>query len=211
MKVFVFLATAATLAAAEPALFYSKSFPGSVPAYVSITLARDGEAIYKESPDDEAPAKLKLAKEEVDEMFTLAEKLEQFKRPLESGLKVAFMGEKTFGWQVDAANKQEQKFNYSQDPDANKLLDWFEKITLSEVLFFQLQRTVRYDKLGVHKSILQVEAAWDRQRIVGLDQFLPLLDRVAKNSSYLNIARERAAGLAEVMRAPKPASQPAAK
>jgi hypothetical protein len=55
-----------------------------------------------------------------------------------------------------------------------------------------------------------VEAAYDRQRIVGLDQFLPLLDRVAKNSSYLNIARDRAAALAEMMRAPKPTPPPAA-
>jgi hypothetical protein len=150
------------LLVADPVLFYSKSFPGSSPAYVSITLTRDGEAIYKEAPDDETPAKLKLAKEEVDEMYALAEKLEHFKRPLESGLKVAFMGEKTFGWHVDES-KQEQKFNYSQDAEANKLLDWFEKITLSEVLFFQLQRTVRYDKLGVHKwkPPTTASASWD--------------------------------------------------
>lgn len=192
---------------AEPTLFYSKSFPGSTPAYVSIELQHDGQCVYKEAPDDEQPVKFKIAPEEAAEMYALAAKLEHFERKLESGLKVAFMGEKTFRW-IDSGKESEQKFNYSQDEDANKLHDWFEKLTQTEQLFFGLERTVRFDKLGVHKAILQLEAAWDRKRLVAIDQFLPLLDRVTKNSSYLNMARERAAALAEVFRAPK-ASAPA--
>ena len=189
--------------AAEPHIFYAKSFPNSVPAYVSIDLARSGDIVYKEAVDDEAPVKLKIEPAEVAEIFTLADKLEHFKRPLESGLKVAFMGEKTFRWLADGA-PQEQKFNYSQDPDAIKLHDWFERITESEMLFFTLERTVKYDKLGVFKALLQLEAAYDRKRLVAWPQYLPLLDRVAKNSSYMNVARERAASLAEVFRLPAP-------
>jgi hypothetical protein len=103
---------------------------------------------------------------------------------------------------VDGTKVAEQKFNYSQDEDANKLLEWFEKITQTEQHYFALERTVKFDKLGVHKALLQLEASWDRKRLVALDQFLPLLDRVAKNSSYLNMARERAAALAEIFRNP---------
>ena len=40
--------------------FYSKSFPGSVPAYVQVTLEKNGEAVYREAPDDELPLKFKL-------------------------------------------------------------------------------------------------------------------------------------------------------
>ena len=29
--------------------FYSKSFPGSTPAYVQVTLAKNGEAVYRDS------------------------------------------------------------------------------------------------------------------------------------------------------------------
>lgn len=190
--------------AAEPAIFYSKSFPNSTPAYVSIELSKNGDIVYKEAVDDEQPVKLKIEPAEADEIFALAEKLDHFKRPLESGLKVAFMGEKTFRWVSDAP-PQEQKFNYSQDLDANKLQDWFERISESEQLFFFLERTVKYDKLGVYKALLQLEAAYDRKRLVAWSQYLPLLDRVAKNSSYMNVARERAASLAEVFRAPKAA------
>lgn len=205
MRLLLLAGLAAALPAwAEPTLFYSKSFPGSTPAYVSIDVQRTGECVYKEAPDDEQPVKFKIAPEEAAEMFALADKLGHFDRTLESGLKVAFMGEKTFRW-VDGAKVTEQKFNYSQDEDANKLHDWFEKLTQTEQLYFGLERTVKFDKLGVHKAILQLEAAWDRKRLVAVDQFLPLLDRVTKNSSYLNMARERAAALAEVFRAPKPA------
>lgn len=195
---------AAALANADPIIVYSKSFPGSTPAFVLIELKRDGQAVYKEAVDDENPAHFKLAKEDVEEVFALAEKVDKLKRTLESGLKVAFMGDKTLKW-VDGATVNEQKFNYTQDLDGNKLYDWFEKMTQSEFLYFQLERAVKFDKLGVHKAILQVEAAWDKKRLVAVDQFLPLLDRVAKNSSYLNMARERAAYLAETLRAPKPA------
>ena len=72
------------------------------------------------------------------------------------------------------------------------------------MLHFNLERTVRFDRLGVNKTLLQIEAAYDRKRLVALERFLPLLDRVAKNDCYLHMARERAAALADAFRNPKP-------
>ena len=73
------------------------------------------------------------------------------------------------------------------------LQDWFERITETQRLHFDLERTAKFDRLGVNKTLLQIESAFDRKRLVGVDRFLPLLDRVAKNDSYLHMARERAA------------------
>lgn len=199
--IFVLLLIAAA-AWAEPSIVFTKSFPGSHPAYVEITVERDGKAVYKEAPDDEQPIKFVLKKPEVDEIYGLAEKLEHFKRPLESGLKVANMGMKTFRW-VDGTAKTEVKFNFSQDLDARALQEWFEKMTETEQHYIALERTVKFDKLGANKAILQMQAAMERNRLVALEQFLPLLDRVIKNDTYLNMARERAAGIAEVIRNPK--------
>ena len=42
--------------------------------------------------------------------------------------------------------------------------------------------------------------------MVAAQQFLPLLDRIVKNESYLHIARERAGALAEAILKP-PAAQ----
>ena len=185
---------------AEPRIFYSKSFPGSHPAYLEITLERDGKAVYKEAPDDNQPIPFRLTQTEADEIFTLAEKAGHFKRPLESGLKVANMGMKLFRWEDGGAAKQEVKYNYTQDLDAQTLQNWFEKMTETEQHFIALERAVKFDKLGANKAILQFQAAMERNRLVGLEQFLPLLDRVVKNESYLNMARERAGTIAETIR-----------
>jgi hypothetical protein len=200
---------AAVAAAADGgSVFYSKNFPGSVPAYASVELQHDGSAVYKEAPDDDQPVSFKLSPAETGEIFTLAGKLDHFKRPLESNLKVANMGEKVFRYQNGTA-KHEVKFNFSLDENAKLLLDVFEKITESQQLLFNLERTVKFDKLGVQKSLLQLESAWDRKRLVGPERFLPLLDRVVKNDSYLNIARDRAAALADAFRQPPPATDKA--
>jgi len=136
-------------------------------------------------------------------MFGLAEKLGWFQHPIESGLKVANMGAKTFRFE-DGADQHEVQFNYSQDTSAQALLDWFERITETERHLIELDRTVHYDKLGVNDVLLQLQITYEHKRLVTPDQFLPLLDRIAKNESFLHIARERAAGLAESIRQPPP-------
>jgi hypothetical protein len=62
---------------------------------------------------------------------------------------------------------------------------------------------VRFDKLGVQDAILRVEVVRDQKRLIADKQFLPLLDRVAKNDGYLHIARDRAGTLADAIRAEK--------
>jgi hypothetical protein len=196
----------ALFAADGPTITYSRAFPGSAPPYFEISVAKDGQAIYKEAVNDENPLAFQLRPEEAGAIFALAEKLGYFARPLESNLKVAKTGEKTFRY-TDAAEKREVKFNYSVDLDAQALQDWFERIAESEQRYIELERAVKYDKLGVNDALLRLEVALDRKRVVAAKQFLPLLDRVVKNDSYLHIARERAAKLAESIRTPAAAPQ----
>lgn len=182
-------------------LIFTKSFPGSTPPWVKIVLERDGKAVYTEAPDDPQPLTFKLTEAETKTMFGLAEKLGWFSRTLESGLPVAKMGDKTFRYEGEG-KAQEQKFNYSSDVDAQALADWFERISESERYLIELERSARFDKLGVNRVILQIQAAFERKRLVAVDQYLKWLDRVTKNESYLNMARERAARLAELFRNP---------
>ncbi len=193
---------AALLAAAEqdPArIWYSKSFPGSSPPFVAIMVDEKGRGEYREAPDEENPLKFQLGEAETREIFSLVEKLDYFRRPLEGNLKVAFTGTKTFRYER-GSRRHEVQFNYSTDPDARALWDFFERITETEKLLLQLERAARYDRLGVNQVILQLEVAHDRNRLVARDQFVALLERIAKNESYVNMARERAARLAEVFR-----------
>jgi hypothetical protein len=198
MKWFLLLLFTAALSAA-PKIIYTKSFPNSTPAYVYVEISADGSAIYKESPEDDNPAEFHLLPADTKVIFDLAERLDHFKRPLESGLKVAFMGSKTFRW-MDGNDKFEQKFNYSIDEDAKTLADWFEKITETQMLQFNLERTIRFDKLEVNRALIDIQAAVDRKRLIAPGRFLPMLDRIAKNETFLHMARERAAELADLFR-----------
>jgi len=66
-------------------LFYSKSFPGSTPAYMQVSVERTGEVEYREAPDDDNPLKFNLTVAEATEVFGLADKMDHFKSPIESG------------------------------------------------------------------------------------------------------------------------------
>jgi hypothetical protein len=195
------LVWAASAGAADTAhITFTKSFPGSVPAYVSIAIDRSGAGTYKEAPDEDEPETFQLEDQATATLFDLANKLDHFKRPLESGLKVANMGAKTFRWEEGGA-ANEATFNYSQDLNAQMLLDGFECISDSERAFFELRLAVKHDKLGVQDAMLRVQDLWEQRRLVGTPQFLPLFDRMIKDDSYLHMARERAAALAAAIRA----------
>ncbi|MCS6951830.1 MAG: hypothetical protein RMK57_02015 [Bryobacterales bacterium] len=195
------LAAAAALAAG-PKIFYSKSFPGSEPAYVAVELDRSGAATYKESPDDDGPLRFQLEEAETGEIFALAEKLDYFRRPLEANLKVANMGIKTFRYE-DGTRSHQVQFNYSEDPDAKLLADWFERLTETARHRILLERSYRFDRLGVDKALLLLEASFAKNRLAGAKQLLPVLEKIAQNPAFFNRARERAARLSEFIRAGK--------
>ena len=189
-----------------PRFFFSKAFPNSVPAYMQVTVEKSGEVEYKEAPDDDLPLKFKLTEPETAEVFTLVDKLDSFRHPVESGLKVAFMGTKTFRLEKGGA-KTAVQFNYSEDGNAKALWDWCERMTESAQHRVALDRAAKYDKLGVVKALDLLGSAVERKRVVGLEQFLPTLDRIIKNESYMHTARARASEIAEYIRAGMPPAQ----
>jgi hypothetical protein len=196
------LAAAAVLHAANvPKIRYSKTFPGSIPAYVSIWIDKNGSGEFNDSPDGEQPpVPIRLEPRETEAIFSLAAKLDSFSRPLESGLKVAFTGTKVFRYE-DGAFNHEVKFNYSADTDAQVLQDWFERLVETSMHAINLERTARFDRLGLDKALLQLQVSVDRGRLAGAQQLLPILDRIAKTQSTFNRVRERAAAIAERIRA----------
>ncbi|MFB3778531.1 MAG: hypothetical protein ACE141_13015 [Bryobacteraceae bacterium] len=202
MRVIWALAAVVALHAADvPKIRYTKTFPGSVPAYVAIWVDRNGAGEFKDSLDgEEPPLAFNLEPRETEAIFSLAAKLDHFSRPLESGLKVAFTGTKVFRWEEGAAGR-EVKFNYSADADAQALQDWFERLSETSLHAINLERTARFDRLGLDKALLQLQISVDRRRLAGAQQLLPILDRIAKTQSTFNRVRERAAAIAELIRA----------
>jgi hypothetical protein len=199
----VLLFASVVFAGDGPRLFYSRAFPGSTPAYLDVTLESNGDAVYREAVDDELPAKFHLSEPEWKEVFALADKLDHFKHPLESPLKVAFMGTKTFRYE-NGAEKTEVKFNFTEDVNARALQEWFERMAESAEHRDNVERAAKYDHLGLIQAMNLLASAYERHRLVAVDQFLPILDRVAKNETYMHSARALAAEVAEAIRKAQP-------
>ena len=197
------LALAADPPAVSPKVTFAKSFPGSAPPFFSVTIERAGAATYNESDDPDNAEKIKLEPALVNRIFDLADKLDHFNNPLESGLKVANMGMKTVRWE-NGDQKQETKFNYSTSEDAKTLTDLFERVAESTRMLVDLNRAIRHDRLGVNDAILRIAVAWDAKRLVATPQYLPVLDQVAANEAFIHMARERAARIADAIRAMQP-------
>jgi hypothetical protein len=168
-----------------------------------VTVEKSGAVTYREAPDDELPVKFQLQQGETQMVFDLAARLEHFKNPLEAPVKVAFMGTKTFRYE-NGGEKREVQFNYSADLNAQALLEWFERMAESAQHLANLERSAKYDRLGVDQALRTLWSALDRKRLVGLDQYLPILDRIAKNQSYMHTARAKASEIADQIRAAKP-------
>ncbi|HEV2445828.1 MAG TPA: hypothetical protein VGS58_07905 [Candidatus Sulfopaludibacter sp.] len=196
------LATAFGIAGAEevPRIIFSKSFPGSQPAFFLITLEQTGAASYNESQDPDNAEKLQLEPSVAGEMFQMADRLDHFNKPLESGMKVANMGEKTLRWE-GGGETWESKFNYSTNEDAKLLADRFEAIAVCAQTLLELRRSIRHDRLGVNAAVLKIQGLWNDKRLVATADFLPVLDRVASDEVYIHMARERAAQIADAIRA----------
>ena len=59
----------------------------------------------------------------------------------------------------------------------------------------------------MNRALLMVESSYERKRLVAPEQLLPMLDRIAKNETYMHAARQRASEIAEYIRSGKPAAQ----
>jgi hypothetical protein len=198
---FLLIACVVSVAAQVPSITYTKEFRGSQPPYFSIEVTKSGDLTYKESPTDKQPVTAHMKDAAVSTLFDMAEKLNDFRSPLESGLKVAKTGKKTFRYDDGSGKISETVFNYSTNQTAQQLLEKFELIGETERAYLDLERTSRFDKLGVNDSLAEVESLWLRKQLAAPLQFIPLLNRVASHESYMHLARDRAARLRDEIQA----------
>jgi len=201
-RICLLLLAATAMSAGDARVFYSKTFPGSAPPYFEVRLVETGDADYREAADEDMPVKFHLSEEETAAVFALVEKLDYFRHPLESPAKVAFMGTKLLRYE-SGAGKSEAKFNYSDNASAQALAAWFDRMAESAEIHIDLERAAKYDHLGVMKALNTLADAMEDNHVAAAGQFLPLLDRIAINETYMHTARTLAADLAGAIRNPK--------
>jgi hypothetical protein len=204
-QIFIGLAACLPLIATDAKISYSRSFPGSVPEYFRVDVDRTGNLEYRESVTDDQPLKAQLPDAEVASLFSMAEKLNNFKVPLESGLKVANTGKKTFRYEDASSSGTEATFNYSLNETAQQLQERFEQIAASERAYIDLERTLRYDRLGINDALAAVETLWVRKQLAAPKQFVPILTRISSRETLMHLVRDRAARLKDEFEAARDA------
>jgi len=125
--------------------------------------------------------------------------------------RLANLGQKTFRYERDGV-VHETTFNYTTDSTASQLLEIFEGLARQQVDLQAIEHSMRYDRLGINDALMQFEADLDQRSLPEPDALLPALDKIAADSRFLNLARERARSLAQRIRASQnlpPATAPA--
>ena len=186
----------------SPTITYQKIFKSSYPEYVKIEINHAGTGTFDIRQLDESanPQPLTLAPEVTQKIFQLAASLHDFQGlELEARRRIANLGQKTFRYQK-GGETHEVSFNFTMNDDANRLLNIFEGIAREESDISDLQRSMRYDPLGVNDALKQVESDYKQKLLPDPKQLLPTLDAIAKNDQIIDIARDKARTLAEQIR-----------
>jgi hypothetical protein len=189
---------AASATNGDATITFRKVFKTSYPEFVEIKVRENGSGTYdiRQLDDDASPQPFEIGAPLAQKIFDLAGKLHDFQGiDLEVHRRLANLGEKTFRYEK-SGEAHETVFNYTLDPTATQLLSVFEGLSRQESDLADLQRTMRYDRLGVNDVVLQVQADYDNKQLPEPDGFLPLLDQLAADAKFIDIARERARTLA---------------
>jgi len=197
------LTTPPSAAPAGPKLSFRRVFKGSTPEFIEIVIYQNSDnATYDIRQLDEDPEALPF---EVSaglraKMFGLAAQLKHFQGlDLDVHRKIANLGEKTFRWE-QGSEAHETKFNYTLNTQAAQLLQIFEGLARQQENVMLILRRMKYDRLGVNDALLQFESDLNHSLLPEPQRALPMLDQIASDPKYVDIARQRARNLAERIR-----------
>jgi hypothetical protein len=186
-------------------LTFTRVFKSSTPEYIQIVVRNDSDtASYdiRQLDEDPGSAPFQVSSALRARMFSLAEKLHDFNGlDLDVHRKIAYLGEKTFKWE-QGSQSYETKFNYTLNPTAAELLRIFEGLARQQELFELINRSMRYDRLGVNDALVQLETDMNRGLLPEPQGLLPLLDQIGADERIVDIARQRARSLADRIRHP---------
>ena len=184
---------------AQDIIYFERAFPGAVPERFEVRLSMDGDAVYSE--DGGEPLEFAVGEDEANWLFDLAAGLDHFSRPLASDRRVASTGRKVLRYESEGDVRGEAEFDYSEDQRARDVASWFVKLSATLQHLQRLERAYRFDRLGVNKAMVHLEMSYERNRIAAPELLEPILGKIATNERIMRLARARAEGLLERIRA----------
>jgi hypothetical protein len=187
-------------AAGVPAkLTYSRTFKGSTPEYLLITVDSKGSGTFEGRKLDEAqsPRPFQLSAGTTERIFALAGQLHNFQSvDLESHKKVANLGQKTLTYQ-QGEDVNRVVFNYTENRIARDLVDLLEAVGIVEEHIGALEFEMKYDPLGLSQELLQIQIELNGKRLADPEMLIPALEKIAHGSRFLHLAQARAQQIIE--------------
>ena len=184
-------------------LTYRRLFKSSSPEFIEIVVHEDSDAAtyeIRQMDEDPGASPFEVSASLRARMFELAAQLHYFQgQDLDVHRKIANLGEKTFRWER-GSEIHETKFNYTLNSGANQLLQIFEGLARQQEHLTLISRRMKYDRLGINDALLQFETDLNHRLLPEPQRALPVLDQIASDSHFVEIARQRARSLAERIR-----------
>jgi hypothetical protein len=181
---------------------YRRVFKNSSPEFIEVKISDQGKATYdiRQLDEDADPEPFEVGPAVQRRIFDLAAELNYFAiANLDIQKKIANLGQKTFRYE-NGAEVHETSFNYTLNPSATQLMQIFEGLAKQQEDLVLLQRQAKFDRLGVNDALMQFESDMDHRLLPEPERLLPVLDLIAADSHFLEIARTRARALAERIR-----------
>ena len=195
----------APVAAAHPSgatITYRRVFKGSTPEFIEVKVTNPGKATFdiRQLDDDADPEPFEVSATVQKKIFDLAADLKNFDvGNLDIQKKIANLGQKTLRYE-NGAEVHETSFNYTVNTTATQLMQIFEGLARQQQDLVLLQRQAKFDRLGVNDALMQFETDMDHRLLPEPERLLPVLDQIAAESHFVEIARTRARALAERIR-----------
>ena len=181
---------------------YRRVFKGSSPEFVEIKVSEQGKATYeiRQLGEDPGAEAFEVGPAVREKLFELSAELKNFAiNDLDVRRRIANLGQKTLRYERDA-EVHEVSFNYTLNASANQLTQIFEGLARQQGDLVMLERRVKYDHLGVNDALRQFESDMDQRLLPEPERLLPVLDQIAADSRFVEIARTRARALAKRIR-----------
>jgi hypothetical protein len=181
---------------------YRRVFKNSSPEFIEVKISDQGKATFdiRQLDEDADPEPFEVGPAVQKRIFDLAVELNHFAiANLDIQKKIANLGQKTFRYE-NGAEVHETSFNYTLNSPATQLMQIFEGLARQQQDLVLLQRQAKFDRLGVNDALMQFESDMDHRLLPEPERLLAVLDQIAADSHFLEIARSRARALAERIR-----------
>jgi hypothetical protein len=181
---------------------YRRVFKGSSPEFIEIKVTEPGKATFeiRQLDDEASPEPFEVGPAVRRKIFELAADLKNFAiNDLDIQKRIANLGQKTFRYERDSET-HETSFNYTLNASANQLMQIFDGLARQQGDMVLLERRAKYDRLGINDALRQFESDMDNRLLPEPERLLPILDQIAADSHFVEIARSRARALAERIR-----------